>query len=180
MWNIFDQGGQKNEQKNEQKKSKSKSKSVKSVHYYKPHNSSQSNHKKQKQQQQKQQQVIGKIYADWCGHCTALIPEWKIMKDNIQNNFPDKYIFSEIEETNKDTEVAKINKMFVYKSNKVDVQGGYPTIYKIQNGKVEYYTGARQAPDMESWFIMDNNKSNKENFINGGRNRQRNTRRKRK
>ena len=178
MWNIFDQGGQKNGQKNEQKKSKSKSKSVKSVHYYKPHNSSQSNHKKQKQQQQKQ--VIGKIYADWCGHCTALIPEWKIMKDNIQNNFPDKYIFSEIEETNKDTEVAKINKMFVYKSNKVDVQGGYPTIYKIQNGKVEYYTGARQAPDMESWFIMDNNKSNKENFINGGRNRQRNTRRKRK
>ena len=98
-------------------------------------------------------QVIGKVYADWCGHCKTLIPEWKIMKANIQNKFPDTYIFSEIEDKNSANGVEKINKMFVRGTNPKLMVNGFPTVYKIVNGKVEYYSGARKAPDMEKWFL---------------------------
>ena len=32
--------------------------------------------------------VIGKIYAEWCGHCVALKPEWEAMKQELQK-YPD-------------------------------------------------------------------------------------------
>ena len=159
MWDLFNYGG----------KTKPKSKS-KTVHYYKPtHNKSTHN----KSTHNNDKIVIGKIYANWCKHCINLNGEWEIMKQNIQNNYPDKYIFSEIEQANQNTEIAEINKKFVYTKNKVNIQGGYPTIFKIQNGKVEYYNGAHLADNMESWFIIDNKPNTKKN-INGG------TRRKRK
>ena len=30
--------------------------------------------------------IIGKIYADWCGHCNMLKPEWEKMKNMIKHN----------------------------------------------------------------------------------------------
>ena len=97
--------------------------------------------------------VIGKVYANWCGHCKTLIPEWTTMKNNIKNKFPDKYIFSEIEEKNSENGVENINKLYVLGSNPKLTVNGFPTVYKILNGKVEYYSGARKAPEMEKWFL---------------------------
>ena len=97
--------------------------------------------------------VIGKVYADWCGHCQTLKPIWAEMKTEIHANFPDKYTFSEIEEKQKDAGFAKIKKDY-----KVGLKAdGYPTLFKImKGGKVEYYEGARDKDSMKNWFIGGN------------------------
>ena len=107
--------------------------------------------------------VIGKVYAEWCRHCQILKPEWDIMKNNIENKFPNKYIFSDIDDKNSKTSIEKINKMFVSGSNPKLIVNGFPTIYKIINGKVEYYNGNRKAPDMEKWFLNSNSVGGKYN-----------------
>ena len=93
--------------------------------------------------------VIGKIYADWCGACKQLNPIWVEMKNKINLEHKDMFEFAEIEEKVMDSEIAKINK--TYNVN-LELQGGYPTIFKIANGKLEYYNGAREPDQMLSWF----------------------------
>ena len=50
------------------------------------------------------------------------------------------------------------------KSMFIDKARGYPTIYKITGGKIEYYTGERDAKKMAAWML------NKKN-ITGGKTR---------
>lgn len=96
--------------------------------------------------------VIGKVYANWCGHCKTLMPIWSEMKDDINNNFPDKYTFSEIESEQQIPKFKKIKEDYNIDLN----ANSYPTLFKIQNGKVEYYNGAREKEAMKSWFIIVN------------------------
>lgn len=94
----------------------------------------------------KKKTIIGKIYANWCGHCQSLKPEWDIMRSQLANN---KHIeFIEIEEG----EYEKMNK---FKLRFPDIQiNGYPTIFKIYpNKKIEYYTGNRLAYDIKKWSL---------------------------
>jgi thiol-disulfide isomerase/thioredoxin len=99
--------------------------------------------------------LIGKIYANWCGHCRMLKPEWNKMKYNIKNNKPHnmhqiRYI--EIEQAQQDTKVDKVNKIYLSGSEKkLALQAGYPTIFKISEGVLEYYNGPRNAEMMEKW-----------------------------
>lgn len=99
--------------------------------------------------------IIGKIYADWCGHCRMLKPEWNKMKYNIKNNKPHnmhqvRYI--EIEQAQEQPKVDKVNKIYLSGSEKkLALQGGYPTIFKISEDILEYYNGPRNAEMMEKW-----------------------------
>ena len=102
--------------------------------------------------------VIGKLYAKWCGYCTSLEPIWDKMRDSIEQQFPNKYTFSEIEQATEKIELPKLNKR--HKTN-VKVQGGYPTLFKINGGKLEYYNGKREFNDMMSWFISQKTKGGK-------------------
>lgn len=90
--------------------------------------------------------AYGKIYADWCGYCVALKPEWaKVEKAllPIRSN--------EIESANKDHLVDMFNKK--YRTN-LQKQVGYPTIFKLgkMGGKVEIYNGERNAESMIQWL----------------------------
>lgn len=99
--------------------------------------------------------VVGKIYAEWCGHCQMLKPEWSKMKDNLKNSNV-KYEFYEIEETNQDDGIQKVNDKYLKNSTtKLTLQGGYPTIFKIVDGKLEYYNGERDCNSLQAWFTSD-------------------------
>ena len=101
--------------------------------------------------------LIGKIYADWCGHCRMLKPEWSKMKYNIKHNngnhgYQINYI--EIEQSVEQSKVDKVNKIYLHGSDKkLALQGGYPTIFKVINGNIEYYGGPRKAEAMQKWFL---------------------------
>ena len=98
--------------------------------------------------------VVGKLHAHWCMHCVALAPEWKKMK-NILNSIKHTYnlIFEEIEQAQEKLKVLRVNNTHLAKSSKkLSVQGGYPTLFKIKNGKIEYYNGERYAAPMAKWF----------------------------
>jgi len=99
--------------------------------------------------------TVGLIYANWCGHCQALKPEWKKMKYNIMKTPSYKkgmYKFIEIEDSDKMKD-QKINNMNSYLKGEKLTANGYPTIFKIKGGKLQYYTNDRTAPELQNWFL---------------------------
>jgi thiol-disulfide isomerase/thioredoxin len=102
--------------------------------------------------------IVGKIYANWCGYCNLLKPEWKKMKKNMKlkiKSLPNiHFSFIEIEQTGQDEKIDKINRMYLENSDdKVSLQDGYPTLFRIEDGKLEYYSGKRIASDMEKFYL---------------------------
>lgn len=103
--------------------------------------------------------LIGKIYADWCGHCRTLNKEWSKMKYNLEqkngsHGYEIRYI--EIEQSAEQSKVDEVNKKYLQNSaTKLALQGGYPTIFKIVNGNIEYYpeNTPRQVEAMQKWFL---------------------------
>ena len=95
--------------------------------------------------------LIGKVYANWCGHCVSLKPEWQKMKNHIKKNY--KHIeFIE-------AEVSQINKVKNIKERHNIQVNGYPTIFKIkENGQLEYYSGPRFSNDLIQWATESNKK----------------------
>ena len=90
--------------------------------------------------------VLGKVYANWCGHCQVLKPEWKALKKLIPKGL---FQFIEIEES----EIEKRSNFEKKMNVKLDVNG-YPTIFKIHpNKQIEYYSGPRTANDMRKWVL---------------------------
>jgi len=122
--------------------------------------------------------IIGEIYADWCGHCIALVPEWKKMKQMVyQKRFENtNVIFKEIGDTKEnkkrgfkvDSLIAKFNKDNRAGQEPVKIDGGFPTIFKIYNGKLEYYKGARDAKSIFEW-AASNLKSNNNAYFPGNK-----------
>lgn len=86
--------------------------------------------------------IVGKVYADWCGYCTQLAPEWEKLKLMLPTT-----TFVEIEQSNE-----KYMAEFKAKHPTLKVSG-FPTIFKIgHNNKIEYYTGSdRRAPALKRW-----------------------------
>lgn len=110
--------------------------------------------------------VVGKIYADWCGHCKSLNGEWKKLKKmiklgrgrDLKNSV---FEFVELGDTPKNQEkgitvdylLENFNaNRFPNGDQMLALDGGYPTIFKICNNKLEYYSGNRTANEMFSWF----------------------------
>ena len=107
------------------------------------------NRNKRKTQKRKPKSGLvayGKIYADWCGHCVALKPEWaKVERAMLPMRSHN------IESENKDVLIDDFNRK--YKAD-LPKQVGYPTIFKLRKmgGKVEIYNGERNAASMIQWL----------------------------
>jgi hypothetical protein len=115
--------------------------------------------------------IIGKIYADWCGHCQSLKPEWKKMKKMIKSKSNIQIIEIGEHQTNK---IENLKNKFPH----IQVNG-YPTIFKIQpNKEIEYYTGNRLAFDMKKWAAEKKSTSTKKfrQSLNKNTNTKKNTR----
>jgi thiol-disulfide isomerase/thioredoxin len=94
--------------------------------------------------------IVGKIYADWCGHCQTLGPEWKKMKTLMHKKKGKKHlVYAEIEEKEIESKLRKLEK-----DHRVTVSAnGFPTLFRIEKGKVVYYDGERRADKMSEWFL---------------------------
>jgi hypothetical protein len=105
--------------------------------------------------------TIGLIYANWCGHCQSLKPEWKKMKYNVMKTPTFKrggYKFMEIEDSDKAKD-SKMNAINARLQGEKLAANGYPTIFKIHGGKLNYYEGERNADGLQSWFLGSNNQA---------------------
>jgi thiol-disulfide isomerase/thioredoxin len=98
----------------------------------------------------KHKKFIGKIYANWCGHCTKLKPEWEKMKQHLKNH-PIEIV---------EIEASEIARLEAFKKKHGIMEQGYPTIFKI-SGKVEYYKGPRDVKSMTQWALSDTIKGGK-------------------
>jgi hypothetical protein len=97
--------------------------------------------------------VVGKLYMIGCGHCDALEEPWNQMKNKVGG----KVMVAGDIEAAQTNELNELNKQH---GANVAVQGGYPTIYKInKGGKVEYYNGERTAAKLVSWALHRKNKT---------------------
>ena len=94
--------------------------------------------------------IVGKIYATWCGHCQALKPEWKKMRKIVKGKPAGKRIqIVEISEEQMGPKLAKLNE-----THGVQIESsGYPTVFKLVNGKVKYYEGSREAQPLAEWAM---------------------------
>ena len=109
--------------------------------------------------------IIGKIYADWCGHCTVLKPEWEKMKTKIKSNMGRtlKNVEFDIVEMGDTSEnqmrnitvqqlMDDFNKKHFPKGDKQVVSDGFPTMFRICKKRIEYYTGEKDATELYNWF----------------------------
>lgn len=124
---------------------------------------------------------VGKIFADWCGHCQSLQPEWDRMKTDMKlamgRSLKNVHIeFVEIGDTPKNKAkgltvegmISKYNGKHLAKSAEKLKGDGYPTLFKVLNGKLHYYTGPRDSKSMHVWFIQGLN-GKKQMTQKGGR-----------
>jgi thiol-disulfide isomerase/thioredoxin len=96
----------------------------------------------------KRQLIVGKVYANWCGHCQTLKPEWARMENEIRQ-IPrmNHVVFVAIEESEKD-KMAKFNA-----SHGALKVSGYPTIFSHGKGGIRYYNGTRDAESLKQWVL---------------------------
>lgn len=81
--------------------------------------------------------IIGLAYANWCPHCTSLKPHWDTMKQNLSSDC--RVIEVEESDFNKQNKIDEINHEL--KGDSELQIHGYPTMFKINNGKIDYYNG---------------------------------------
>lgn len=113
--------------------------------------------------------IAGKLVWDDCGHCRALIPEWNKMKNairTISKKTPNVfYRFVEIKSgPNEKVHIDKINNKYLKNSGeKLLLQGGYPTIFKISGGTLSYFNGAsRNAEELQKFYLGNSEGGNRE------------------
>ena len=86
---------------------------------------------------QSSEPVMVLFYADWCGHCTKLKPDWDKACEKANK---DKKRMFKIDVGGEDKEHKELMK-------KYDIQG-FPTIIIFQNGSHDHYDGPRTVDKM--------------------------------
>ena len=105
--------------------------------------------------------TIGLIYAKWCIHCHHLIPIWNQMVNNIKKkSYQSSPQYIVIEHSNLKNVDEFNNQNSDYLNNERVQHNGFPTLFKIQNGKIDYYYGPKDPYTLEKWF-MGNSKYKK-------------------
>lgn len=87
--------------------------------------------------------IVGKVYANRCGHCRALEPVWEKLTSSVNNGHIQFVSFEESE---------SVKQARFEKSHGITLSvDGYPTIFKVSGRNVEYYSGQRTLEDMMKW-----------------------------
>jgi len=128
-----------NKSKQDKTKTKSKSKSVKKT----PKNKT----VKTVKPIPEPEDTVVLIYANWCPHCQAMKPEWNELRNQLGHTvetieIEDSYFDKDMKLHNIENQKLNGEKIEVY---------GYPTMFKIHNGHIDYYGGNRTASEMYNW-----------------------------
>jgi len=143
-------------------------------------------------------EIIGKIYANWCGHCKALKVEWPKFKKMVESKGISHIDFVEIEESEK-------KRIDAFKREHGIEVSGYPTIFRMtpaksnkpihrvplshlqlggqtnhgqnyhrqnnhrQNYHIEYYNGPRNAETLANWALNQPQNQQQNQQQKGGR-----------
>jgi hypothetical protein len=92
--------------------------------------------------------LVVKVYADWCGHCKSLEPEWDRMKKIVPMH---KVRFVEINEKHKDAAIPHFN---MTHGVELPQPQGYPTIARFGPDKqIQFYDGERRAKPLAKWAL---------------------------
>ena len=111
--------------------------------------SKKSNKKSKKQHKKHNLLVVGLIHSDTCGHCIAMRPAWDQMKESLRNTLGNRVLVHEVEASQMPNGLNALRK---YTVQNVQIQSGYPTLYKITGGNVLYYNGPRDHDSMYNWY----------------------------
>jgi len=98
------------------------------------------------------------IHADWCGHCQQFMPAWHELEKKIGDKVTMHKVRSGIrdEEENAEELREKERKIMQELNSKLS-EGktlsarGFPSIYKIQGGNHEEYSGPRTVDELSKW-----------------------------
>ena len=83
------------------------------------------------------------LYADWCGHCKKLKPDWDALSSEMNTNTQTKMIKVNVGEN--DEKSKEINEKYQLK--------GFPTIVLLDKGElVETYEGNRNIKSIKSFI----------------------------
>jgi thiol-disulfide isomerase/thioredoxin len=116
--------------------------------------------------------VVGRLYAEWCGHCVSMKEAWSDLKKDMEKEGKIKFIDIEDKEIKESNKLAELNEK--YFPNKTGVkEGGFPTIFIFQTknpeNTLEYYTGDRTKEKMKTWIeTHTQTKGGKTNGKRGG------------
>ena len=106
-----------------------------------------------KQHSPQNKTTVGLIHAEWCGHCQTLMPIWKRMVSSMKGNKKFHVVEIESSDSDKDSRMSQINSKLSSDSEKLEANG-FPTVFKVKNGKLEYYNEERQEEAMKKWFSL--------------------------
>ena len=127
---------------------KSKSKRVKR----KKHKSHSHSHRRNSNRKIRENvKVYGHVYSDMCIHCENMKNEWATFITRMKKSH-ETVVLKDIGE-NHEAEMQLLNQEF-----NIDLKSvGYPTIFRIIEGKakqyeVDYYSGERTAGSMMKWL----------------------------
>lgn len=103
--------------------------------------------------------VVVLIFAKWCSHCQNFKPTWDaFVKENATHNEID---LREIEDVVLDSELSKLNRELfggdgenggTKSGEKIDGGRGFPTLVKVEGGKISYYEQERSPEMLAKWI----------------------------
>jgi hypothetical protein len=101
--------------------------------------------------------VYGKLYSTTCIHCINLEPIWEQLVAHFKKNpkSPSGHVYTEmsVENSQLANGIATINHKYLANSpSKMESPMGFPTIFRIYDGKLEYFNGNRDYNTLLRWF----------------------------
>jgi thiol-disulfide isomerase/thioredoxin len=119
--------------------------------------------------------IVGRIFAEWCGHCRNMEKAWEELQNKIKEEKKGEVEFVEIEDIEMGKRLPSMNEKYFHKEGgkKGGIESsGFPTIFMFHVGKASetltYYKGEREMSPMKYW-IEDNMKGK----LKGGKRRSR-------
>lgn len=101
--------------------------------------------------------VYGKLYSTTCIHCINLEPIWEKLVDHFEKNTksPSGHVYTEmsVESQQLANGISTINHKYLANSpSKMESPMGFPTIFRIYDGRLEYFQGERDYDTLLKWI----------------------------